>query len=576
MSNSGETSDRAKTRSVSDDAALWRRFRGALGEDFKATPAHRLKLSGKSPDGFGLHLSSLIPPDEDRGAELISGTWQFGQDHLSLEDGSGPWNVPAPSRHFADRIHRFEWLNDLIAQGEPGGDRARLLLDDWIEQFSKFNGFAWRVGPTADRLWNWLSCGPILFEIGSEEQIQNRVDALMRQVRHLEATLDASPSPAARWRGSCVLVVVSLALRAGKKLEDHWHRLEAECTAQILADGGHVMRSPERLLLACADLLAIKDLYERAGRPEPEYLSKWLPRMAAMLNFFVDGDGALDPFNNGGESRPEIVKAIMDKFGNGKQRSFSFAMKSGFQKLEKNGLRLILDCGEAPEFPFGDQAHAGVLGFQFSDNKARIVTSCGFSPNVNLDWQAAVRRTGAHSTLVIAGRDSAPFVVNDQTRLLAPTGPEGISAKRKEEDQDSWIDAQHSGYKSNYGMFHRRNLFMSADRDRLVGEDALVRPVSEGNAESSRPINFDIRFHLHPTITAITTGDSIRLISDFGPVWRFKTTQPGTRLEPSIYLGRGRVERTEQIVLSGRADPSGDGAGPPNCVKWAFLKDGGS
>ena len=84
-------------------------------------------------------------------------------------------------------------------------------------------------------------------------------------------------------------------------------------------------------------------------------------------------------------------------------------MRSGFQKLEKNGLRLMLDCGEAPDMPFGDQAHAGVLGFQFSDGPARIVTSCGFSPDVNLDWQAAVRRTGAHSTLVVSGRDNAPF-----------------------------------------------------------------------------------------------------------------------------------------------------------------------
>ena len=215
-----------------------------------------------------------------------------------------------------------------------------------------------------------------------------------------------------------------------------------------------------------------------------------------------------------------------------------------------------------------------MLGFQFSDGPARIITSCGFSPDVNLDWQAAVRRTGAHSTLIVSGRDNAPFVVNEQTRLLAPSGPDGISAKRKEEEDDSWIDAQHSGYKSNYGMLHRRNLFMSASRNRLVGEDALVRPVSEGMAESNKPINFDIRFHLHPSVTAMTAGDAIELVSDHGPVWRFKTTQPGTRLEPSVYLARGRVEPTEQIVMSGRADPSGDGEGPPNCVRWAFLKDG--
>lgn len=574
MSNKGNPPGTGGPRGPADDAALWRRFRGVLGEDAKATPVYRMKLSGSAPDGFGLHLKSVLPPDELRGEALMADIWRIGQAKLELSGGNAPWNVAAPSRHFADRLHRFDWLADLFSTGETGADRARFHVDDWLKQFSKFNGFAWRIGPTADRVWNWLLNGAALFEVGTEDQKRERIEGLMRQVRHLEASLDASPDPEARWRGACALVAVSISLRAGKNIDDAWHRLEAECTAQILADGGHVMRAPERLMFAAADLLAIKDLYERAGRPAPEYFNKWLPRMAAMLNFFIDGDGSLDPFNNGGESRPEAVAAVMNAFG-GEQRRFSFAMKSGFQKLEKNGLRLLLDSGAAPDMPFGDQAHAGVLGFQFSDGPARIVTSCGFSPDVNVDWQAAVRRTGAHSTLVVAGRDNAPFVTNEQTRLLAPNGPEGISAKRKEEDNDSWIDAQHSGYKSNYGMFHRRNLFMSASSNRLVGEDALVRPVSEGMAETNKPINFDIRFHLHPTITAMTTGDSIRLISDLGPVWRFKTTQPGTRLEPSIYLARGRVERTEQIVMSGRADPSGDGEGPPNCIKWAFLKDGG-
>lgn len=573
MSKTADSPGSKGNRPAADDAALWRRFRGSLGDDAKATPVYRMKLSGPSPDGFSLHLKTIIPPDELRGEAIMADIWRIGQGRLELSDGTGPWNVAAPSRHFADRLHRFGWLGDLFTQGDAGGDRARYLVDDWLQQFSKFNGFAWRTGPTADRVWNWLLCSKDLFERGSEDQIGARMDGLMRQVRHLEASLDASPDPEARWRGACALVAVSLMLRAGKGYEDAWHRLEAECTAQILADGGHAMRAPEKLLHAASDLLILQDLIDRAGRPVPDYLGKWLPRMAAMLNFFIDGDGALDPFNNGGEGRPEAIAAIMSAFG-GEQRKFSFAMKSGFQKLEKNGLRLVLDCGAAPEMPFGDQAHAGVLGFQFSDGPARIITSCGFSPDVNVDWQAAVRRTGAHSTLVVASRDNAPFVVNDQTRLLAPNGPEGISAKRKEEDEDSWIDAQHSGYKSNYGMFHRRNLFMSASRNRLVGEDALVRPVSEGVASSTKPINFDIRFHLHPTVTAMTKDDSIELMSDLGPVWRFKTSQPGTRLEPSIYLGRGRVERTEQIVMSGRADPSGDGEGPPNCVRWAFLKDG--
>jgi len=163
------------------------------------------------------------------------------------------------------------------------------------------------------------------------------------------------------------------------------------------------------------------------------------------------------------------------------------------------------------------------------------VTSCGFSPEVNLDWQAAVRRTGAHSTLSLAGRDASKFSTFEPTRLLTPEGPEGISAKRLEEADEIWLDAQHAGWKGRYGLIHRRRLFMSGGGDQLTGEDSIVRPISQTPDDDGKFISFDIRFHLHP-------------------------------------LGRGLVEPTVQIVMSGRADPNGDGALPPNCIRWGFRK----
>jgi uncharacterized heparinase superfamily protein len=65
----------------------------------------------------------------------------------------------------------------------------------------------------------------------------------------------------------------------------------------------------------------------------------------------------------------------------------------------------------------------------------------------------------------------------------------------------------------------------------------------------------------------------IALKSDFGIVWRFKTSHTGARIEKTVYLSRGVVEKSKQIVLGGRADPNSDGSAPPNCVRWAFLRD---
>ncbi|MFN4024585.1 MAG: heparinase II/III family protein [Hyphomonas sp.] len=572
MAESDNDFQTERTRSSSDDAALWRRFRGVAGEDARVSTLQKLKLTGHGADRFSLHLANILPPDERRGEAILGGVWRIGQQRMTLQNGEAPWSLEMPSRHFADRIHRFGWLPDLLGQGAEGAARARAHVDDWIERFGRFNGFAWRVEPTASRVWNWMRCGEAMFGEDSEEARAARLDALSRQMRYLAETVDAAHDPKSRWLGAAALAAGAICLRGGAGLAEALDRLEAETTAQILPDGGHVSRSPAHLLASLIHLQTIEDALRRAGRPVPDWLEKWLPRMGAMLAFFRSGDGALDPFNDGDESRPEVVEAAIARLGETPRR-FLFAPKSGFQKIERGGLRFVLDCGEAPPRAFAEHARAGALGFELSDGPARIVTSCGFSSEVNVDWQAAVRRTSAHSTLIIAGRDSGAFTLNDETRMRALTGPEGIAAKRLEEATEIWLDAQHAGYKAAYGLLHRRRIFVSGAGDRLTGEDSLVRPVAQPKADDKKPIPFEIRFHLHPTITAHMGRDAIRLVSDTGIIWRFKTSHEGARLERTVYLARGVVEQPEQIVLSGFADPNGDGSEPPNAVRWAFLRE---
>ncbi|MEM7457911.1 MAG: heparinase II/III family protein [Pseudomonadota bacterium] len=560
-------------RSDAEDAAVWDRFAGRPGEDAKVSAVHRMRIAGTTPDGFGLHMRQIIPPDELRGQMLMRGVWRIGMDRLEIDDGAAPWHSAMPSRHYANRLHRFDWLADLFTQGDAGADRARLLVDDWIENFGRFDGFTWRTGCAADRVWNWMRCGAALFESGDEDKREHRLEALGRQARHVLALVDSELEPKARWRGSTLAVAHALSIGRGKGLDDAEMRLESECTAQFFPDGGHVSRSPARALSCLADLITIHDLLSRSDREVPEFLSRWIARIGGMVSFFKAGDDALMPFHDGDERWPEAVDAVLEHMATPPRR-FSVAPKSGFHKLEKGSTVLVLDAGAAPEPPFGDKAHAGALGFELHDGPARLITSCACSPEIDIAFRAAVRRSNAHSTLILGETDSSRFGTNEDTRLQYPLGPEGISAKRLEEDSEIWLDAQHGGYKHEFGLLHRRRLFMSGDGRRLTGEDSLARPVSAGATEDDAPIVYALRFHLHPTVTAIMTGEAIVLQSELGVKWRFKSSHAKAKLEETIYLGRGIIERSEQIVLSGKASPNSDGSSPPNCIRWAFLKVG--
>ncbi|MEM7494451.1 MAG: heparinase II/III family protein, partial [Pseudomonadota bacterium] len=432
--------------------------------------------------------------------------------------------------------------------------------------------FSWRSSCAADRAWNWMSCGAPLLDEGDDEAVQSRLETLARQVRHVAALVERDRDPVGVFRSAALSTTWEICVSKGKSLDVALERLETVCTAQFLPDGGHVSRSPVRTMKCLSDLIAIQELLERTDRPIPDFLDKWIGRSGAMVGFFRAGDGGLFPFHGGGESRSEEVDALLDKLDT-PPRKFSVVPKSGYQKLAKADTQLCLDCGGGPERPYGDRSHASALAFELVDGDARIVTSCANSPEINLDWQAAVRQTSAHSTLILADQGSASFQRNEESGLLYPEGPEAISAKRLEEADEVWLDAQHSGYKQRFGLLHRRRLFMAGDGRRLTGEDSLSRPVSAGQSHDKSLIPFAIRFHLHPTVEAYTEGNFIILKSDTGRVWRFRTTHAIARLEPTIYLGRGIVEQSQQIVLSGEAHRNGDGTKPPNCIRWVFLKD---
>lgn len=553
---------------------MWQRFRGKPGEPVpeQLAPGPRIaEAVGDKPLAWS-DLVSVVLPDKSRGEEISRGIWRYGLERFELGQTLQPWAVENVSLHFKDRLFRFEWLNDLVAAGESAGEHARAITDAWISDFGRFDGFAWRAGPTADRAWNWMLCGDLLFGEDQGRAGRERLEVLLCQIRHVLALADDMSDIRARFRTFLVELARAILFEDSHGQQMALEMLEAECADQILPDGGHVSRSPEQLLATLTDLLAIRHLMERRGLGQAGFIEKWMARMGAMLGFFRCADGALFPFNDSGEARAAQIESVMAALEQSPRR-FSFSPKSGFQKLVRGDVEVLMDVGCAPETPFGDLAHAGALGFEFADGQARIVTSCGASSEVNVDWQAAVRRTGAHSTLVLGGRDSAVFQRNMASDLLAPVGPDGISAKRLEEADEIWLDAQHSGYRDHAGLLHRRRLFLASDGGRLAGEDSLVRPVSRPREEDAEPVGFEIRFHLHPTVDAQMGRDAILLNCADGRCWRFRTSHPGARLDPSIYLARGTVERTKQIVLSGQADPNGDGSQPPNCVRWAFVRE---
>jgi uncharacterized heparinase superfamily protein len=296
-----------------------------------------------------------------------------------------------------------------------------------------------------------------------------------------------------------------------------------------------------------------------------------MPKLANMVRYHLMGDGALAAFHGGGIGHPPTIARVLENIP-GEARAFRIAPHSAYHRLEAGDVTLLVDTGAAPPPTLGERAHAGALAFEMSCGKDRLIVNVGSSRELAPEWRAAGRATNGHSTVIV---DDALSTAFERARGGAyPIGPPGVSAKRADDDDGARVEAQHEGYRQDYGFVHRRTIFLSTSGVDLRGLDVLARPLAEGKATDALRIPFAVRFHLHPEVMVERLeARTLRLETAGGAHWRLRTDAEAVTIEPSVYLsGLGPPRETRQVVLAGEADPDGVGDRPPNRVRWALSR----
>lgn len=546
---------------------------GAASEEWRATPFYRLMLGGSDPDRVVQWGKDPRVGDPRRGEEILRGRWRIGAERLA-QPHAVPWSAPPPSPHFSARLHSFYWLGDLACLG---GQAHRAITDvilTWSEGFGEWHAEAWAPELVAERLFAWLCHGRPAFEGGDPTLRPNLMRTLGRQARHLSIACADLQNPRDRLKAGAALTLLGCSgIPDGDRLLDTGiELLEEACASQFLPDGGHLSRSPQMLAESLSDLIAADDALVRRAIESPKLIRDAMPKMASMLRFLSMGDGALACFNGGGEGDAATVAAITGEF-EGALRPFRFAPQSGYHRLAEKDLTLVFDGGAAPPVNFGDRAHAGCLSFELSCGRDRLIVNVGSELELAPKWRAAGRATNGHSTLVLDDSLSADFerIARGAAR---PRGPGNVTAKRNDDDEGARIEAQHDGYRADYGLIHRRAIYMDKAGVDLRGVDSLARPTSERKTSDAWRPPFAIRFHLHPGALVTMAEKGVAFIdAPSGSRWRFRTDAVQLSIEDSVYLGGAEgPERTRQLVLIGEADPNGVGEGPPNRVRWAFTR----
>lgn len=501
-------------------------------------PLAALTLPQRVPESL-----RVVPPDPwsgdtQRGRDMIAGAFRFAGQTIERESLS--WLPEGARPEWISELHGFEWLRDLRS---VGGDRARRMaremVTSWLDRFQKPCPVAWQADVTGARLSAWISFHDFFCASADDEFRKLYFTSIVRQARFLAKALPGQFTGIPLMRALKGLAYTGIALEDGEeRLEQAFKMILAQIREQILPDGGHISRSPQATFEFLQCLVDLRTALTAARLEMPEELQHGIDRLAPAVKFFRHGDGAFCLFNGAQEGNPNICDATLMHSG-ARGKAMKAMPHSGYEKICLGRASVIMDAGLPILSKYSDRSHAGLLGFEYSFGKDRVIVNCGTSA-IKGTWRDLLRSTAAHSTVILDNRNSCNF---DEHGILV-SQPE-VRSKRHEDADIAMIEASHTGYMPRFGLTHRRLVRLHSGGDGMLGEDQLLGKCG---------VPFSLRFHLHPSIQAslINNGAEILLRARSGMGWRFRANDLSLNIEDSVYAGEGEAPRRSlQIVISG-------------------------
>jgi uncharacterized heparinase superfamily protein len=527
-------------------------------------------LTPLAPRATGLAATphDLRPADPENGRRILAGGFAFDGETLAHGARGDPWDRVSPSRRFALGLHRFGWMGDLLAQGEPGAREGLRLALGWRRVFGRAAGFSWTVEVLERRVFN-LACSAKALSAGASDaeaaQIARDLD---RQAR---ALLAADEGPVRAAERATAAAIAGAALAGEGLLKAALRRLERVLPQSVDPDGGHATRNPQAALDLFYDLLTLDDALTQRGVAPPAEMSRAIERLGGAVRFLTLADGGLAAFQ-GGEalSRAYVAGArAQDLAGGG-----ALAAKcNGYHRLEARTLQVVADAAAPAAGAWSLAACGQPLAIEVLAGGRRLIVGSG--PSSEAQAAPALRMADAASTLTLGDLPCGRPLVGYAAEVLGARlrdAYEVVLARRQDAPGARLLEMAHDGWADRLGLRHERRLYLDLQTDELRGEDRLTPLRASGSVEGRRFVPFAIRFHLHPQVSALIARDGKSVLlkaDDQGAGWTLRSDAAETVLEPSAYYQNDQPRLSQQVVLRGQARLDAGAR-----VRWKLLAAG--
>jgi uncharacterized heparinase superfamily protein len=453
------------------------------------------------------------PSDRQRrlADEALSGRFTFLD--RTVEFGAEPidWSPPGTSRLWRYHLHYGEAVAALALRARQAlemrwADRAWALVDEWLAGNPPGSRPGWEPYPLSLRIACWATAlGALAGTDSGADHAERLIQGLAAQGRFLGRHLEYHLGGNHLVKNARALLILGVLIDGPEGAE--WRRrgrtlLVAELRRQVLADGGHVERSPlyhGQVLEDVLDCLAIA----AAARPgtvltedEVAEVTSTAGRMAEWLRIMLHPDEGLPLFNDcvvAGEPTPRALLAYAARILGQEAEHTGPAValaSSGYYVLRSGRGRMVIDCGAVGPDELPAHAHADTLSYELTWGTERVIVDSGTAEYHLDELRRYVRSTAAHNTVMVDGAEQSEVWASHRVgRRAYPLG-----ARIRSDREALVFTGAHDGYRW-LGVVHHRHVVALGDAWVIVDE--------LGGRGRHR---FESFVHLHPTVSAERVG----------------------------------------------------------------------
>ena len=445
-------------------------------------------------------------------------------------------------------LHDFLWLN--LIDRKTDGKSLQKIIDLWILKHSKYKRNIWESSILSKRIISWILNVDVILNNGSFYFKKNFLNSIVAQTNHLKKNIKFEKNNSKRIE---VLTAILLSGLVFKEYLDNFDisikELEKLVKSYFDNDGFPLTRNPNDLIFFSKYLILCKESIKDAQQYVPEFLETIIDKNLRCIKDIQTPNNQIPLFNGGTEDNLEKFNRFFD--GLNYKPKDKKNMIGGIHAFKIRNNAIFFDVGEPPKKDFSSSYQSGPLSFEYYLDGEKIITNCGFGSRISSKAELLSRLTSAQSTLTLDNTSVTKF---ERNKLFNRIFGNSIKDTFKINSLDFTDDknevkfiASHNGYEKKFGCVHKRELSIDKVNGKLTGCDEITKK------ENGRPVNYNLRFHLYPGLTAVKTmgGNSVLIQISKNKSLIFTIINGSILLEKSIFLGRNKILDNTCVTVSG-------------------------